>query len=497
LNGPREAGLRPANILLLIAALFAFVWAVARACVQSITMDEADTYLTWVGRAQPFQWYPAANNHLLNSALMRVSTGVFGLSQLTVRLPALLGAAIYISVCVFICTLLYKRSASQLVLFVCLVYNPFVFDFLVAARGYGMANGFLVCAVAIPAAGILRKTSPIRISAACSVFVALSFTANFSLAFVDLGVLAMMFWWTCRRYGFSPRLLAAAILPGAAITVVLPLSTILRWPHGEFVEGVRTLRDSFGTVIHWSLFELNPEVASPLMFQIMRRLEHPLLWTLAGVVLWKLVLLLLHRQEIRDESSRWLEELAVVLASAIFLATSAHWLAFRIFGLLLPYNRIALFYVPMLTLFVGAISAIPIESRMSQVLDWLGRSAFSLIALHFLLSMRLTYFGEWKYDADIRSAYAKLASYNHTYCVTDVGANWFYSSTLNFYRVLSGDTFNAFAPNFAMPVDRLAYVLHGKNDREFIDAQKLTVVYHGDRTDVVVAVRAESLHACR
>jgi hypothetical protein len=491
---PKPSGNR-IDIPLLIAAVFAFLWAVARASVQSITMDEADTYLTWVGRPEPFQWYPAANNHFLNSALIRVFTSIFGLSHLTVRVPALLGAAIYIWVCVYICTLIYRSTVSRLLLFICLVYNPFVFDFLVTARGYGLANAFLVCAVVIPAAGILLKTSPIRIGAACSAFVALSFAANFSLAFADLSVLAMVFWWICRRSGFSLRLLAAAILPGAAITFVLPLSTILRWPRGEFVEGVRSLRDSFGTVIHWSWYELNPEVASPLMFQIMRRLEHPLLWALVGVVLGKLVLLVLHRRDVQeDERSIWLRDLAMVLISALALAITAHWIAFRIFGLLLPYNRIALFYVPLFTLFVGAIAAIPVEFRMARVFDYAGISVFSLIALHFVLSMRLTYFGEWKHDAEVRAVYAKLAPYNHDYCVTDVGSNWFYSSVLNFYRVLSGrESFVPFQAGLPLATDKQVYVLHGKFDREFIDAQKLIVVYHGDSTDVVIALRPELL----
>ncbi|HEY1758938.1 MAG TPA: hypothetical protein VGG72_26430 [Bryobacteraceae bacterium] len=491
---PRQESNR-IDLPLLIVAVFAFLWAVARACVQSITMDEADTYLTWVARTEPFQWYPAANNHFLNSALMRVFTTVFGLSHLTVRLPALLGAAIYIGISFYASMLICRRTISRLLLFICLVYNPFVFDFLVAARGYGMANAFLVCAVVIPAAGILRKTSPIRICAACSVFVAGSFAANFSLAFVDLAMLLMVFWWICRARGFSLRLLAAAILPGAGITLVLPLSIVLRWPHGEFVEGVRSLRDSFGTVIHWSWYELNPEVASPLMFQIMRRLEHPLLWALAGIVLGRLVLLILYRREIQqDERSRWLSDLSIVLVSALVLAITVHWIAFRSSGLLLPYNRIALFYVPLFTLFVAAISAIPTESRLSRGLDYGGISVFSLIALHFVLSLRLTYFAEWKYDADVSAVYAKLAPFNHDYCVTDVGANWFYSSVLNFYRALSGrENFVPFQPGLPLQTDKQVYVLHGKFDRDFINSQKLMIVYHGDSTDVVIALRPEVL----
>jgi hypothetical protein len=74
---------------------------------------------------------------------------------------------------------------------------------------------------------------------------------------------------------------------------------------------------------------------------------------------------------------------------------------------------------------------------------------------------------------------------------------------LNFYRVLSGrESFVPFEPGLPLPVDRQVYVLHGKFDQEFIRVQKLTVVYHGDSTDVVIALRPESLlrvdssHSC-
>jgi hypothetical protein len=62
-------------------AIFALLWAIARACVQSITIDEADTYLVWVARHDPSHWQGASNNHILNSLLMRLFTSVFGVSH--------------------------------------------------------------------------------------------------------------------------------------------------------------------------------------------------------------------------------------------------------------------------------------------------------------------------------------------------------------------------------------------------------------------------------
>src|SRR5262249_19754072 len=97
----RRRGLRlPSAPLLALAAtaLFAFAWAVARAHVQSITIDEAATYLLFVARGGwKFALWPGANNHVLNTLSMRLLTSAFGPSHLMVRGGALLGAAAYIS----------------------------------------------------------------------------------------------------------------------------------------------------------------------------------------------------------------------------------------------------------------------------------------------------------------------------------------------------------------------------------------------------------------
>src|ERR1035441_410850 len=113
-------------LILPVTAIFALLWAVARACVQSITIDEADTYLTWVARHDPSHWEAASNNLVLNSLLMRLFTSVFGVSHLSVRAPALLGAALYMGAAYLLCRKLTPELRLQWPVFVCLVYNPFV-----------------------------------------------------------------------------------------------------------------------------------------------------------------------------------------------------------------------------------------------------------------------------------------------------------------------------------------------------------------------------------
>src|SRR5580704_16789193 len=106
---------------MILAGLFAFVWAVVRARVQSITIDEADTYFWFVATSDV--WHPYSNNHILNTLLIWMTTHVFGNSIVAIRGPALLGAILYIFTCYFLCRTLTDQLTLQLPLFICLPYN--------------------------------------------------------------------------------------------------------------------------------------------------------------------------------------------------------------------------------------------------------------------------------------------------------------------------------------------------------------------------------------
>ena len=81
---------------LIPAALFAVAWAVIRAAKQSVTLDEAYTYLHFVVTPLKTVWSSSPNNHVLNTLLIRIVTGIFGTSAVALRAPALLGAILYI-----------------------------------------------------------------------------------------------------------------------------------------------------------------------------------------------------------------------------------------------------------------------------------------------------------------------------------------------------------------------------------------------------------------
>ena len=138
---------------LLSFAIAAICLVIVRACLQSITIDEANTCLDFVAGSWPAHWYPSSGNHVLNSALAKLVTTIFGINELTLRTPAILGAIVYISSALWFCLLVTSRKLLQVPMFICLVYNPMVLDYLIAARGYSLAMGFLLAALTLMAKG--------------------------------------------------------------------------------------------------------------------------------------------------------------------------------------------------------------------------------------------------------------------------------------------------------------------------------------------------------
>src|ERR1051326_127126 len=152
------------------------------------------------------------------------------------RLPALLGTILYIASAYVLVRLITRSVALGWALLVCLVFNPMVMDYLVAARGYSLAVGFLMAAIAVAARARAEGGDSIKTCAVASVLLALSFCANFSFAIVDAVTLAGIAWWLAPAKGMRRdymRVGAAAILPGLALALGLTGRIIAHWPRNE------------------------------------------------------------------------------------------------------------------------------------------------------------------------------------------------------------------------------------------------------------------------
>jgi hypothetical protein len=496
---PKPGPGRPA--LLYCAALVVWLWETARAAVQSITIDEAHTYWAFVARPWPTHWNPAANNHVLNSMLMRLAVALFGVSHLTLRAPALLGAAIYLGSAVVLVRAIAARPVARLALFVCLAGNPFVLDFLAAARGYSLALGFLMAAVAIAAVQHLQGPggggSPQRSLVAASLCLGLSFAANFSFGLVDACAAAMICLWALydrprgRGSWEAVRMVAACGAPALGAALFFGAPALLNWPGGELWFGAQSVPDTFRSVVRDSFYEPNRFLLNPYLVGFLDRWHHLIPLLLGAAVLWHAVAALAGRRTRESGELRRAASLPVFLLAVLAAALGAHWAMHRWWHIPLPMGRTALFFVPLATLAAGAAAGLPGVSRMAQASRRAATAMLVVLACYFLCCLRLTYFKDWKFDADARAAYFTVAYYSRTYRVTDVSANWRYVAVLNFYRNLYGARIDE--PELVEHYDmgRRMFVLYGPDDREFIEANGLKVVYRGERSGVVVAIRPE------
>jgi hypothetical protein len=111
-----------------------------RAATQSLTHDEALTWGLYLAgpAARIFDFYDP-NHHFLGTLLEKFITSVFGFSELALRLPSLAAGALYFLVACRLSVFLFGEGLLFLLTVAVLSAHPLVLDFLVAARGYGLA----------------------------------------------------------------------------------------------------------------------------------------------------------------------------------------------------------------------------------------------------------------------------------------------------------------------------------------------------------------------
>lgn len=135
-----------ARIVLLCLSLVLFAYAATRAHLVSFTYDETYTYMEHVRKDLFYQTafdQMGGNHHLLNVWGMWLSRKLFGESEFALRLPNLLAYAVYLAASAGIA--LRARSALLAIgCFLLLNVHPYLIDFFSLARGYGLANGFMM-----------------------------------------------------------------------------------------------------------------------------------------------------------------------------------------------------------------------------------------------------------------------------------------------------------------------------------------------------------------
>ena len=430
----------------LLLGLFALC--VYRAATQAVSHDEALTWLLYLD--QPFSrmfgaWQP--NDHVLHTALAWLSVHAFGSSELALRLPALLGAAL----CLLALRRLARRACGDgplhLLALVLLAANPLVLDLLVAARGYGLALALLLWAAIVllealdaDAAGASRPAAWWR----ASLLLGLCVTANLAFAPAALGLLGAA-WLAGPR---SAGRLSALLLPGAALAAAVLLPPMLGVTQAAFIAGVERLSLMVDSLLQLSLAH-HPAAWLPHEHgALLRGGLQP-----AGRALAVLLLLLLLAR-----CPRWLrrggpvdadERVLALLGGALLLSLLRLVILHHVFGLLYPADRTALYLLPLALLPALVLAHRGLSGRWRPAAQGALAVLVAWGALQ-LAELQADRFALWALDAGARRTFETMEARQQRLPHRDVQlrvAHRFLAPAMRFYRETRGASWLAPVPN--------------------------------------------------
>jgi 4-amino-4-deoxy-L-arabinose transferase-like glycosyltransferase len=447
-----------ARFLSIAVLLFAFGVAVYRAKVQPIAHDEALTYEWFLdqGVYDVLRYNPA--NHVLQTLLAKPIVKVFGVTELTLRVPSLFGAAVYLLAVYLLCRKLFGEGLVMVLSTALLTLNPQVMDFLAAARGYGLGlAGLTVAMYAFARLAERGKFDPADTEwrwgcAAASISLALAVAANFTnivpatcLAFsfmlVALGGLATVFQFRDRTVREFAKYF---ILPGAAVgfCVLWPylLQARVAQTKIQMDKASDAVRDIFNAsfLYKWTddLFNSLGAVPSPAGSWQERVTELGANFLLPGLFCFLLIGLVLAIRTASDSGKpqnaqcRILTGAAiasVILTVVLHFATKVNY----------PYSRYCLFAIPLFTI-GGMLAARQISSQFPSILlKTPGLVLAAIVVSDYALAINVKSFRYNAYDIISRDLYQAIEkdALSHGLSTVRVGGTWWYEPEINFYRL--------------------------------------------------------------
>jgi len=423
---------------LLLGLLFAVN--VYRAATQSITVDEAFTYTRFV--VPPFSAMRTsydAGNHVLNTLLAKVSVSLFGASELALRLPSLLGGLFYFAGLFLVSRRLLGLGGWFLLSIALNSLNPFLLDYLSAARGYGLALAFWIWALVL----LLRwrPAAPLRDLALAGALMGLSIAANLVFV-VPCAALAASFlvistaadWRSSGALSALKQTIgraAAQLLPAACVAGLILWAPLQAARRADFYYGAPTAKEAVNTLAEGSIFYcstfLNSNAAVDHFFR-----KAPYWFVLAGLLILLAVTLFdlaaWLRLRAKPEPGMGPNLIAGALLGSVVLVVILR----KGFGLFYPAGRTGLYFVPLLSLACLCVLARVDRSNVfRRALAALGVLPLLVLLLEFALQFNTSYYFDVRFDAGTKRIVERLSRTGQR---LRVGVTPFLLHSFNYYR---------------------------------------------------------------
>jgi len=388
--------------LVAMASIAIVVVVIMRAIRVPLTYDESYSLSIALGQAGP----TIANNHWLNTALMKLVLEFGGTLDAAIRIPNVMAGIVYVLCVISISRHLGSWQGGS-IFFAISALNPFVIEFFSIGRGYGLSLGFMALSLCLML-GITKTKEGNQI-----VLKGIGALASLTLAFyssfgtfvlilimgLSTVVLTWLRWSRTRPFGLESAakrsvLFTAvvaflsfllALVPGVIELFQLRKLDLLYYGGGNdfFSDSIRSF--SFGVLRSSGIQDL-------LLLEI---------WSWAVLIIGTTTILVLLNHAMRSGSA-----FEAFLVSALIGFPLAHTMLNLLLGINFPIGRTL---IPTLIVFALGV-AVAFDIASSRLTGTLPKSFFSAAVIGALLSSvylitswaNVTHTSEWRYDAGSR-----------------------------------------------------------------------------------------------
>lgn len=137
------------RILIAVIVALGLALVVLKASTATITTDEAWNFNHWIsgGFKTILTDYSAFNNHILQTALSRISMNVMGENEFAQRYPSILAYLLFAFVLIKLIESAITNRAFRILSFAMVILHPYILDFAALARGYMLMISFSTLAI--------------------------------------------------------------------------------------------------------------------------------------------------------------------------------------------------------------------------------------------------------------------------------------------------------------------------------------------------------------
>lgn len=471
-----SAAARKLSITLLLAI---FLLCVYRARTQSLTVDEAWVFQLFVSKKLVVmaQQYDACN-HVLHTLLMKLLRGILGASELVLRLPSLLGAALYLTG-LFRLTRLTLGPWEQLLALAVLTLHPLVLDLMIAARGYGLALGLLTWALYCAVSYHVRGFDPKWLRRA-GVLAGLAIAANLTFL-VPAAALGLILLLMAGPEGMW-RVIDSYAGPAVVVSFLIVVIPLLPAERSNFYFGASTFLESVRSVAETAI-KVPGRWPDAWLQGALPALSSIVIPALLALLSFASAVLLV--RYIRVGKSGY--KLAPFLLTAGTLAGSITLVVLlnQLTGTPYPRSRTGVYLIPLFLL--SGFLAI----RLLPPLRWPVYAGAALLTAMFMAQTDNRYFLEWSFDASTEELLRRMETDYGPRVVPNVppkvGGSWVLKPSADYYRMRRNLPWITEVVTTNLESTPLDYYLLAFEDRALVDRLGLHVIYRDQLSGSVLA----------